>query len=163
MTPEQARTWIIKYTIVLYVAFSIFFLLAPAVGYPLSYPDSINILKILLPMLLGYIGAAAHFILRPVLQDDDELPESRKRMLSIIVRWPLIGFLLIMVAILFAFWQSNKGQNFTGEGMTPNTLSLIVSIICGLLAATTGAASSYLFQAERTAGRSPSSRPRSRT
>jgi hypothetical protein len=76
--------------------------------------------------------------------------EPADRMLSPLVRWPIFVFVVCMAALLVSFPLSNR-TGFTGTGMTPNTLSLLVSLLAALLAATTGGISSYLFKIERRA------------
>ncbi len=64
--------------------------------------------------------------------------------LRLLVVWPVILFASGMIAILIAFPLSQK-TDFSGGGMTPNTLSLLISLLSGVLAITTGAISSYVF------------------
>jgi len=145
MTAAQARLWIIKASLVSYGCAFVFFVLAPAVGYPLYYADAINVLKIIIPIFASYLGAAVLFLGTGEAVDLDERPSA---MLGLLVKWPVIIFSLGMAALLVSFPLSNGGK-FTGSGMTPNTLSLLVSILTGLLAATTGAISSFLFKVEK--------------
>jgi hypothetical protein len=56
MTPAAARIWIIKSSIVAYGCAFVFFVLAPALGYPLSYSDAINVMKVIVPIFAGYLG-----------------------------------------------------------------------------------------------------------
>jgi hypothetical protein len=145
MNPAEARLWIVKASLVAYGLSFVFFVLAPALGYPMTYPDAINIVKIIVPVFAGYVGAAAVFVGTDSVVETSEPPN---KMLSILVKWPIAVFGLGMVALLVAFFLTNTAQ-YTGNGMTPNTLSLFVSLLTALLAATTGAISSYLFKVER--------------
>jgi hypothetical protein len=145
MTAAQARLWIIRASLVSYGCAFVFFVLAPAIGYPLYYADAINVLKIIIPIFASYLGAAVLFL---GTGENVEVEEQPNAMLGLLVRWPVIIFSLGMVALLVGFPLSNGGK-FSGSGMTPNTLSLLVSILTGLLAATTGAISSFLFKVEK--------------
>jgi hypothetical protein len=125
----------------------VFFVLAPALGYPLSYSDAINVMKVIVPIFAGYLGSAVLFVGAGGTSIADEPAD---KMLSLLVRWPIFVFVVCMAALLVSFPLSNRA-GFTGTGMTPNTLSLLVSLLAALLAATTGGISSYLFKIERRA------------
>ena len=62
MTTDQARRWMIVASISITGLQLIFFLIAPAVSFPLTYPKNLDILQMILPVFLGYLGAASHFI-----------------------------------------------------------------------------------------------------
>ena len=145
MTPTEARLWIIKASLVAYSSIFVFFVLAPALGYPITYADAINILKIIVPIFASYLGAAVLFI---GTGGGGETDEAANKMLSLLVKWPIVIFGVGMVALLVGFPLSNRSE-YTGSGMTPNTLSLFVSLLTALLAATTGAISSFLFKVEK--------------
>lgn len=141
MTRSSARIWIIEASLVAYAISFVFFVLAPALGYPLGYADSIDVLKVILPVFAGYLGAAVLFLLANPATARNEKPN---KMLGLLVRGPVIIFGVGMLALLVAFYLSNKSE-FDGSGMTPKTLSLFVSLLAALLAATTGAISSALL------------------
>jgi Na+/citrate or Na+/malate symporter len=145
MTPTQARIWLIKASLAAFGCAFVFFVTAPALGYPLSYPDSINVMKIILPIFAGQIGAAAIFLSsKEIIREDD----AASPILKLLVMGPVLVFAVGMAALLVSFPLSNA-ETFTGNGMTPNTLSLLVSLLSGVLSGTTGAISSYLFNVER--------------
>jgi hypothetical protein len=141
MTPSEARTWIIKASLVSFGCVFVFFVVAPAIGYPLRYSDAINVMKILIPIFSSYLGAAASYVISGSSNTDDETSIA---ILRLLVVWPIILFAICMIAILVAFPISQNGE-FSGNGMTPNTLSLLVSLLSAVLATTTGAINSYLF------------------
>jgi hypothetical protein len=149
MTPTEARAWIIKASLLAYGCVFVFFVVAPTLRYPLKYADAINIMKIVAPIFASYLGAATLFV---VSGQESEDTEPRSEMLGILAKWPVILFGIGFVSLLIGFVLSNSSE-YNGEGMTPNVLSLLVSILSGLLAGTTGAISSYLFKVERTKGR----------
>jgi hypothetical protein len=145
MTPTEARLWLIKASLVAYGCAFVFFVLAPAFGYPITYSDAINVLKIILPIFAGYLGAAVLFL---GTGGATEAEEPASRMLSLLVKWPIALFGVGMLALIVGFPLSNRSE-FTGSGMTPNALSLLISLLTALLAATTGAISSFLFKVEK--------------
>jgi hypothetical protein len=119
----------------------------PRLSSVLSYSDAINVMKVIVPIFAGYLGSAVLFVGAGGTSIADEPAD---KILSLLVRWPVFVFVICMVALLVSFPLSN-GAGFTGKGMTPNTLSLLVSLLAALLAATTGGISSYLFKIERRA------------
>jgi len=40
----------------------LFAIIAPATSYPLEYPDAFRIIEIVLPVVTGYLGTAAHHL-----------------------------------------------------------------------------------------------------
>ena len=119
-----------------------FFAVAPAVGYPLDYGDAINLLKILAPIFSGYLGSAVVFF---SVRGDRGVEEPSSKMLELLAKWPVYVFGVGIISVLAAFPISHI-REFDGKGMTPNVLSLLVSLLTALLAATTGAISAYLFK-----------------
>jgi hypothetical protein len=147
MTPTEGRIWITKASLVAYGATFAFFALAPALRYPLTYSDALDILKIIAPIFSSYLGAAVLFVVTG--EDSESESDSQpNKMLALVVRWPVAIFGVVLIALLIAFPLSNKWE-FTGTGMTPKTLSLFVSLLTAFLAATTGAISSFLFRSEK--------------
>src|SRR5262249_1105999 len=123
----------------------IFFLVAPAVGYPLTWDQSSRVFEIILPVFLGYLGSATHFLfrgrpnLKPIeLQDDSG-------MLGLLIRGPLLVFGIAAVAIVFAFGYANRASAPGGYGMSVDALAGSFTAVIGLLAVTTNVAVSYLF------------------
>jgi hypothetical protein len=149
MTPTEARTWIIKASLLVYGCVFVFFVIAPALQYPLKYADAINVMKIIVPIFASYLGAATLFVISGQELEDTE---PRSEMLGVLAKWPVVLFGIALVALLVGFLLSNRSE-YNGEGMTPNVLSLLVSILSGLLAGTTGAISSYLFKVEKSGRR----------
>jgi hypothetical protein len=142
MKRHAARLWIVRSSLVAYGSVFIFFGLAPAIGYPLSYADAMNVLKIIVPIFASYLGGAVIFLGAGGADNQNDSPNE---LLGLLLKWPMAVFAIGMVALLLAFPLSNGGS-FNGTGMTPDTLSLFVSLLMGLLAATTGAVSSLLFK-----------------
>src|SRR4051794_26107909 len=116
MTPTAARIWLIKASLAAYGACFVFFVLAPALGYPLDYSEAIDVLKVIVPVFAGYLGAAVAFL---VGKPRPEAAEVQDQMLSWLVRGPLAVFAVGMIALLIGFPLSNRGE-FNGAGMTPD-------------------------------------------
>ena len=119
----------------------IFFLIAPAVSFPLTYPKNLDILQMILPVFLGYLGAASHFIFK----NPAPVVEAQNTFLGLLVRGPVIVYCLAVLAAIAAFGYSNRVGAPIGSGMSVDNLATSLSISLGLLAATTSVIISYLF------------------
>jgi len=145
MSLEQARTWTIAASLALTCALMFFFFVAPSLGYPLEPPQALQLLEIILPLFLGYLGTASHFIFRPRFKDVQLT--GRREQLGLLVRGPIYAFGVAMSGLLFAFGWSNRLAAPAGVGMSFETLSGSLAAALGLLAATTSVIVAYLFSA----------------
>jgi hypothetical protein len=147
LTFDEARKWLILFTLCCTGANFLFFLLSPVLGFPLEQAEAIRVLEIVLPIFLGYLGTATQFLFqtgtRPV------RAAVNSDLLSILVRGPAILFAIISVATIVAFGYANRRG---GRGMTPDTLSAIITINLSLLAVTTNVIISNLFPVVATQG-----------
>jgi hypothetical protein len=141
MTIENARKWLITSSLIITGAQIIFLLVAPVVGFPLPYPKNLALLQVISPVFLGYLGSATHFIFRGVPPTDGVSIEY----LGVLIKGPLIIYVLATVGSLAAFGYSNRADSLVGSGMSVDDLSTALSICLGVLAVTTGVLSSYLF------------------
>ena len=143
MDVDQARKWLIVSSIVITGGQLVFLLIAPVIGYPLTYPKNLDLLQIISPVFLGYLGAAAHFIFK---SPAPQIP-VQNQYLGILVRGPVIVYALAVTAALAAFGYSNRVGAPIGSGMSVDHLSTALALALGVLAATTGVLTSYLFAA----------------
>src|SRR5208337_1230324 len=90
MTIESARTWIIIASLALTGCQLMFFIVAPVVGFPLETPNNIELLRIVLPVFLGYLGSASHFVFKC----DHTKIRGRAQYLGILVIGPLLIYTL---------------------------------------------------------------------
>lgn len=141
MTVDAARKDLIVSSLAITGCQILFLILAPVLNYPLRYPQNIQILQIITPVFLGYLGSAAHFIFRP------EPPDVRvqNQLLGLLVKGPLIIYVVTVAGALTAFGYSNRTAATPGDGMSVDHLSTALAICLGILAATTSVISSYLF------------------
>jgi hypothetical protein len=144
MSINAARQWLIIASISVTGAELIFFLIAPSTGFPLSFPKNLEILQTILPVFLGYLGAAAHFIFKnpapPV--------TAQSQFLGIMVKGPVVVYALAVIAALAAFGYSNRIGAAIGTGMSVDNLTTSLAITLGILTATTSVVVSYLFVAD---------------
>jgi hypothetical protein len=106
MTSDQGRKWLIGASLLITGAQMIFLLVAPALGYPLIWPNNLGILQIVTPVFLGYLGSASHFIfMTPPPQ-----VEVNNKFLGILIKGPLVIYALAMIAAFGAFGFSNRAS-----------------------------------------------------
>ena len=147
MTLFQARKLLIVASLTASAASFCFFVLAPVLGYPLRYAQAQTVLQIVLPVFLGYLGAASQFVFKTKPGADDAV-EAHPLML-VLIRGPIAIFALMMVVLVVAFGYSNRAAALPGDGMTAELLSAGVTTAIGLLAVTTHAVVAYLFAVEK--------------
>jgi hypothetical protein len=147
MTVDSARKWLIISSLIITGAQMAFLLIAPSLGFPLIYPKNINLLQIVTPVFLGYLGAATHFIF----QNPVPVAPVQNQFLGILIKGPLILYILSVVSAFFAFGYTNRVGAPIGGGMGVDNLGTALSISLGVLAVTTSVISSYLFAAPRNA------------
>jgi xanthine/uracil permease len=146
MTIDQARSFLISSSLLITGCQIVFLLVAPAINYPLMYPKNINMLQIITPVFVGYLGAATHFIFKsPVPQ-----VEANKQFLRPLVVGPIIIYVLAFVAAFGTFGYTNRSGAPIPGGMSVDNLTTALSIILSILAATTGVLISYLFAVDQT-------------
>ena len=147
MTVQTARAWLIVSSLTLTGCTFVFFLIAPTVGYPLEWDQSIRVFEIVLPVFLGYLGTAAHFVFRNAAAGDRPvvLRQEVNSLVGLLVVGPLVVFLVATLAIVIAFGYSNRPTATPGGGMSIEALAGSFTAALGLLTATTNVAVSYLF------------------
>jgi hypothetical protein len=145
MTINEARRFIITASLIATGATFVFFLVAPAVGYPLTWVDVPRVFEIILPVFLGYLGSATHFLFRARQDTKDIQLRDPGGMFGLLIRGPLAVFGVGIIALLFAFGYVNRIGAPNGSGMGVDELSHSLTALVGLLAVTTNAAVGYLF------------------
>lgn len=152
MTSDKARKWVIIASLIITGVQLVFLILAPALGFPLEYPKNFDILQIVLPVFLGYLGSATTF----VFMAPPPSVSVNNQFLGLLVRGPIIIYGLAMVAAFAAFAYSNRSGAPIGGGMSVSNLAAAVSISLGVLAVTTGVMVSYLFVTDQSGQNDPS-------
>ena len=151
---QAERQWLIVASLGSTLAVFLFFVLAPAAGYPLTYADALGVVQIIVPVFMGYLGTAAQYVFARTPPDEPSPHKSAKPLLKLMVRGPVAVFLIIVVATILAFGITNGADAELGEGMSVSLLSAVVTASLALLAVTTNAAGAYLFAVQ-----APGARP----
>jgi hypothetical protein len=145
MNIDEARRFIIVASLFATGANFVFFVIAPAVGYPLTWRDVPRIFEIILPVFLGYLGSATHFLFRARHGSKDVQLKDPGGILGLLIRGPFAIFGVCTVALLAAFGYVNRSGAPDGSGMSVDELSHFFTALLGLLAVTTNAVVGYLF------------------
>jgi hypothetical protein len=145
MKIDSARSWVIWGSLGITASQGVFLLVAPAFGFNLKYPKNLDLLQIIGPVFLGYLGAAAAFIFK---DPPPEVPVNEK-FLGPLVVGPLAVYILFVGGALAVFGYSNRENAVVGTGIPVEDLSRALSIALGVLAATTSIISANLFVAPK--------------
>jgi hypothetical protein len=146
VTIDDARKWLIIASLGITGAQMLFFVTAPAIGFPLQYPKNLDVLQIISPVFLGYLGSAAHFIF----QNPPATISIQNQYLGLLVKGPLAIYTIVVVGAIVSFWYANRPDALPGTGMSVDNLATALSLALGVLAATTGVITSYLFVSQKT-------------
>jgi hypothetical protein len=145
MSIDEARRFIITASLTATGTTFVVFLIAPPMGYPLTWGDVPRVFEIILPVFLGYLGSATHFLFRARHDAKDVQLKDPGGMLGLLIRGPFAVFGVGTIAVLFAFGYVNRSGAPNGSGMGVAELSHFFTALVGLLAVTTNAAVAYLF------------------
>lgn len=157
--PTTARLWLVAASLLTSASLIVFFLLAPAVGYPLEFSQSLRILEIVLPVFLGYLGAAALYVFRASSADDDVVfRPAALPLVTVLVKGPVLIFAIAAVALLVAFGITNRQNAPPGSGIGIDQLAAGMTAILGLLTVTTNVAVAYLFRGHSSTSSGPQKR-----
>lgn len=141
MNVNQARKWLIVSSLLIIGSQMVFLLVAPSIGFPLQYSKNLDLLQIISPVFFGYLGSASHFIFQRQLT----VVPVQNQFLGILVKGPLIIYVVTIIGSLAAFGYSNRVGTAIGTGMSVDNLATAMSLSLGVLAVTTSIVSSYLF------------------
>lgn len=151
MTIEQARGWLIRTSLAISFVILLFVIVAPGVlGFPLDADrgQDTRILQIILPVFVGYLASASHFVFSERGQTAADARPLSTNALTL-VKWPVIAWGILAVSMMAAFWYSNRPSGAPGSGWTVDKLAAYLTIGLSLLTATTNIAVNYLFAKER--------------
>lgn len=143
MTYGQARRWLILWSLGASGA-TILVLFSIPLWCRFDWDDSIRVSQIVVPVFLGYLGSASRYVFGRNANSNASISQAGEYV-GLIVRGPVIVFVILVCALLIIFCLSNAPSISTRRGMDVDQLSFGISMVMGLLAATTSVAVSYLF------------------
>jgi hypothetical protein len=145
MTILKAQMFIIVSSLAATGLLLIFYIIAPILGYPLEYDQSIRLIQINTPVFLGYMGSATQFLFTGNTDRARLIDKGLESLLRVLVIGPIIVFAAATAACLIAFGITNRQSAASGTGMTVENLSVLLTAVLALLAVTTSVIVSYLF------------------
>jgi hypothetical protein len=148
VTITRARTWLIASSLAITAVNGVFFVLAPAFGYPLTPDQAIRLVQIIVPVFAGYLGSAVHFVFATTHPRSPRRGADASTQLGLLVRGPVVVFCLWTGAALAAFGVSNSSRAAPGSGMSVDTLALNITLALAMLTAVTNAIVAYAFGRE---------------
>jgi len=144
MDVAASRTWLIKASLGVTGANFLFFAMAPSLGYPLEWSESVRLLQIVFPVFAGYLGSATHFLFRARRSASVRRVQGAPEQLALIVRGPVFLWGLASLGAIAAFGISNR-MGATAPGMEIDDLATLLTAALSLLAVTTSVVVGYLF------------------
>ena len=141
MQPE--RLWLITADLIITGLIIVFFLVAPACRYPLTYDEAYQVMQIVFPVFVGYLAVAVAFVVRPAAEQ--AIDADRLKILRILLRGPIFLFVAGIVVVWIVFGISNSRFGVPGQGMTLKVFSNLHTGLLSILAATTGGLIAFLF------------------
>lgn len=145
MQAQSARFWLVRASLLITGGTFGFLVVAPALGYPLQWQQTIRLIEIIAPTFLGYLGSATQFVLNNPAAPIVRQKFANSSLLRLLVRGPVIAFALIAVSALVVFGFTNRSSAPQGVGMSLDILAGVISAALGILAVTTSALSAKLF------------------
>jgi hypothetical protein len=146
MTVQQARKWIVNWSLSLIAFYGVFFLLAPLLRYPLEFSQSAQLIQVIFPVFLGYLATAIVFAF-----EGKDVETRAPDLLASLTKGPFLVSLILSVTLFVAFWFSNSPDSPV-RPTTPMLFEIFSSLfaaIIGIYTATTSALVAYLFGTER--------------
>src|SRR5215469_14595645 len=128
MTVGAARKWLVVSSLAVTGAVFIFFLLAPALGFPLVFAQSLRVLEVALPVFLGYLGSAASFVFRSGSKADElAFRPSAASLVGLLIKGPMIVFGVALISVIVAFGVTNRRDAAPGSGISVDQLTAGIS------------------------------------
>ncbi len=144
VTSQQAREWLIYSSLTACGTVFVFLFIAPVSGYPIEWRDALRVIELIIPVFLGYLGSAAHYVFGRSKQGH-VLVGDQEALLQPMVKGPVILFAVICTAIVVSFGYSNRKDAIPGSGMSVDMLAGSFTAALGVLTVTTSVAVSHLF------------------
>src|ERR1700676_2279422 len=132
MTVNEARMFIIRTSLIATASLFLFFIVGKPLGYPLEWPQVQRVVEIVLPVFLGYLGAASSFVFRHHAHGSDFTFGGKEALAGQLVKGSVAAFALILLGILFAFGYSNRPSAPQDTGMDIDTLAWALTAVLGV-------------------------------
>ena len=140
-----ARYFVTSSSILLLLGIMTVFALAPALGMPLSFDQSFQVVKQIAPVFIGYLGQCVYFIVRGT-KKKASLELEQANLLYLLAVSPFVIFALVFFAVIAAFLISNSASAVPGTGMSYPRFTDWVAMLLGLFTATISVLTTWLFK-----------------
>jgi len=147
---DANRLWVIKASLLILGISFIFFVIArPAFNFPMLYDETIRVLQIIFPVFVGYLGIGAAYLTQPTdtarATADQPFQKHQEAVARLLLRGPIYLIAFCTLALVAAFWLSNVPSARPGAGMSIDNFCWFLSLLMGLLAASSGLVVTRLF------------------
>ena len=145
MNADEARRWLVRFSLCITGGLFLFLLLAPALGYPLEYSQAIRLIEIVIPTFVGYLGAATRYLVSKRPAGGFRRGDATKQISGVVVRGTCWLFVVLAAGVLLAFGLTNRSGAAPGAGMDVDLLAGLFATLLALVTATTGILIAHLF------------------
>jgi hypothetical protein len=144
LTVSGARLVIVFFSLAITGILLCLFVLSPLLGIPFNpgRNEHFRLVEIVLPVFLGYLGNASHFIFRSHRMVEPQVLDER--ILAMLVYGPFIIYIFFNTSLFLSFYLCNQPD---GSGMPIDELTRWFSIALGVLTGTISIINSYVFNA----------------
>ncbi len=144
MTYDEARRWVIFFSLTASGVVLVFCFSAPVFGYPLVWSEALRLAETVLPIFTAYLGTAAGFAFG--IDDGKDGEKKLREPGPLLIKWPPAVCWFGILVLLVAFGHSNRSTAIDGSGMSIQQLALGISLALSVITTTTGAAMTLLFR-----------------
>jgi hypothetical protein len=146
---SSARLWLVKASLIIIGANFVFLIAAPALGYPLTFDRALVVAEMIVPLFVGYLGAAAAYAFSAGERTSPKIKDAN--LVKLMVQGPVFLAAVLSVVLYAVFGWTNwpRPGLITGYGMPYEVLTACIALILSIYTATTGAAFGYLFATEK--------------
>lgn len=138
-----ARYFVVVSSVALLLAIMVTFAIGPLFGIPLSYDQSFLVVKQVAPILIGYLGQSAYYIVKG---DSPATLKIRERgLLRALCISPFVIFTVVFFCVIVAFIASNSASAAPGTGMSFTRFTDWIAVLLGVFTATISVLTAWLF------------------
>lgn len=149
---DADRLWIVKASLLFLGTSFIFFVIArPLFNFPMLFDEVIRILQIIFPVFVGYLGLGAAYLTHSSgkVATQQSFEPNSVALARLLLRGPVYLIAVCTAALISGFWISNLPSSKPGAGMSIDTFSWLLSLLMGLLAASSGLVVNQLFRGKK--------------
>jgi hypothetical protein len=163
MTVTEARSFIVKTSLIGTASIFLFIIVGKPLGYPIGWSQVQRVIEIVLPVFLGYLGSASLFIFSRRANRAEVSFGAHEALAGQLIKGSVFVFALVLSGILFAFGYSNRAGAAQDDGMDIDQFAWALTAVLGILNVSTNAAVSFLFSVDNPISPEDSSRKEANT